>query len=117
MILHFTILLIFQLIGEAISRLALPFAPGPVIGMALFVAALALMPKLAEEMRATVTGFLGHLALFFVPAGVGVITQLPALGADAVAIAAALVASTLAAIAVGALVFAGAAKLVGGADD
>ncbi len=117
MILHFTILLAFQLIGEAISRLVLPFAPGPVIGMALFVCALALMPQLAEDMRKTVTAFLSHLALFFVPAGVGVITQLSVIGSDALAIGVALVLSTLAAIVVGALVFAGVSKLVGGAND
>lgn len=117
MILHFTILLALQLIGEAISRILLPFAPGPVIGLALFVIALALLPRLAEEMRNTVNGFLRHLSLFFVPAGVGVITQLNVIGADALAIGAALVASTLAAIIVGALVFAGVARLTGAGDD
>ena len=117
MILHFTILLVFQLIGEAISRLVLPFAPGPVIGLALFVLALAALPKLAEEMRDTVNGFLRHLSLFFVPAGVGVITQLSVIGADALAIGAALIASTLAAIIVGALVFTGVSRLIGAGDE
>ena len=45
------ILLTCQLIGEAAARgLALPF-PGPVLGMVLLVAALSLIPKLADLMR------------------------------------------------------------------
>ena len=114
MILHFAILLSFQLAGEAISRLAFPSAPGPVIGLALLVLALAVLPKLAEELRETVNGFLAHLSLFFVPAGVGVVTQLPQIGADGMAIFAAILISTAAAIAVGALTFAGVSRLTGG---
>lgn len=117
MILHFAILLSFQLAGEVLSRLLFPTAPGPVIGLALLVIALALVPKLAEELRATVNGFLAHLSLFFVPAGVGVVTQLPQIGADGLAIFAAILISTTAAIAVGALTFAGVARLTGGRDD
>lgn len=117
MILHFAILLSFQLAGEVVSRLAFPSAPGPVIGLALLVAALAMFPKLAEELRATVNGFLAHLSLFFVPAGVGIVTQLPQIGADGLAIFAAILVSTAAAITVGALTFAGVSRLMGGADD
>lgn len=117
MILHFAILLSFQLAGEVISRLAFPTAPGPVIGLALLVLTLALYPKLAEELRETVNGFLAHLSLFFVPAGVGVVTQLPQIGADGLAIFAAVLISTAAAIAVGALTFAGVSHLIGGGDE
>ncbi len=117
MILHFAILLSFQLAGEAISRPAFPSAPGPVIGLALLVLTLALFPKLADELRQTVNGFLAHLSLFFVPAGVGVVTQLPQIGADGLAIFAALLISTAAAITVGALTFAGVSRLIGGGDE
>lgn len=117
MILHFAILLSFQLVGEVISRLAFPSAPGPVIGLALLVVTLAAFPKLAEALRVTVNGFLAHLSLFFVPAGVGVVTQLPQIGADSLAIFAAVLISTAAAIAVGALTFAGVSRLTGGGDD
>lgn len=82
MILHFAILLSFQLVGEVFSRLAFPSAPGPVIGLALLVFARAIFPKLADELRKTVNGFLAHLSLFFIPAGVGIVTQLPQIGAD-----------------------------------
>ncbi|MEM7271099.1 MAG: CidA/LrgA family protein [Pseudomonadota bacterium] len=114
MIFHFAILLGFQLIGEVASRLLLPVAPGPVIGMALLFAALFASRKLAEAMRPTVDGFLGHLSLFFVPAGVGVVTQLSLIREEALAIGAALVLSTAAAILVGALTF---AALTKGASD
>ncbi len=117
MILHFAILLSFQLAGEVISRLAFPSAPGPVIGLALLVLTLALFPKLADELRQTVNGFLAHLSLFFVPAGVGVVTQLPQIGADGLAIFAAVLVSTASAITVGALTFAGVSRLIGGGDE
>ena len=117
MILHFAILLSFQLAGEVFSRLAFPSAPGPVIGLALLVFALVIFPKLADELRETVNGFLAHLSLFFIPAGVGIVTQLPQIGADGLAIFAAILISTAAAIAVGALTFAGVSRLIGGGDE
>ena len=74
------ILLICQLVGEAIARgLALPF-PGPVLGMVLLVAALSLIPKLVDLMRPVTSGILGHMSLLFVPAGVGVVGHFGALG-------------------------------------
>ena len=117
MILHFAVLLGFQLAGEAVSRLLFPIIPGPVLGLALLVAALALRPRLADELRETVSGFLSHLSLFFVPAGVGVVTQFSLIGADGFAIVVAVLASTVAAIAVGALTFAAIARATGDADD
>jgi len=111
------ILLTCQLVGEAASRgLALPF-PGPVLGMVLLVAALSLIPKLAELMRPVTSGILGHMSLLFVPAGVGVVGHFGALGGQGVALLAALVLSTIAAIAVGALTFAGIARLMGNTDE
>ena len=111
------ILLTCQLIGEAAARgLALPF-PGPVLGMVLLVAALSLIPKLADLMRPVTSGILGHMSLLFVPAGGGVVGHFGALGGQGVALLAALVLSTIAAIAVGALTFAGIARLMGNTDE
>lgn len=105
MILHLTTLLAFQLTGELISRgLHLPI-PGPVIGMALILAAFLASPRLAAAILPTAQGLLAHLSLLFVPAGVGVTRHLSRLGEDGPAIAAALVVSTIAAIALGALTF------------
>ena len=59
---------------------------------------------LAERLRGVIGGLLGHLSLFFVPAGVGVVAHLGEFRSDGLAIALALTVSTALAIAVAALV-------------
>ena len=60
-----------QLAGEFIARgLGLPI-PGPVLGLVILLAALALRPPLASALRPTTQVILAHLALMFVPAGAG----------------------------------------------
>ncbi len=106
-------ILCFQLLGETISRgLDLPL-PGPVIGLMLLVVGGILRPQMITFLRAAANGLLGHLSLFFVPAGVGIITHLAQFRDNALGISVALVVSTVLAIAVGALVFVGVAKLTG----
>jgi len=119
MIQALTLLLAFQLAGEATARaLSLPL-PGPVLGMVALTCALALSPRLMALMRPLAEGILSHLSLLFVPAGVGVVGHLSALGAMGPGLALAIVVSTVAAIAVGALTFAAVARLTGSdaADD
>ena len=117
MILHLTALLAFQLAGELISRgLALPI-PGPVIGMALIFIFFLTVPKAAQAILPTAQGLLAHLSLLFVPAGVGITRHLDRMGEDGPAIAAALILSTIAAIALGALAFQAVARLVGSGED
>jgi putative effector of murein hydrolase LrgA (UPF0299 family) len=115
-ILHFALLLLFQLAGEVLSRLWAPSVPGPVLGLALFAAALVASPRLLAAVRPTMTELLRHLSLLFVPAGVGVTVQLDRVAADGAAIGAALVISTAAGIAVGALAFRAVARLTGAGD-
>ena len=68
----FAILLLFQCLGEALAFvLHLPL-PGPVIGMLLLLAALAVSPRLMNIVEATGSELLRHLSLLFVPAGVGI---------------------------------------------
>ena len=111
------IVLGFQLVGEVISRgLGLPL-PGPVVGLVGLVVAYRLVPGLAERLRAVITGLLGHLSLFFVPAGVGVIAHLPILREQGLALGAAIVGSTLLALAAGAWAFVLVARLTGETDD
>jgi len=111
------IVLGFQLVGEVISRgLGLPL-PGPVVGLVGLVVAFRLVPGLAERLRAVITGLLGHLSLFFVPAGVGVIAHLPLLREQGLALGAAIVGSTLLALAAGAWAFVLVARLTGETDD
>lgn len=68
----FAILLVFQLAGEAVTQLLGLAVPGPVVGMALLFAAIALRPGLGHSLRAAAGGLLQHLSVLFVPAGVGV---------------------------------------------
>ncbi|MEM6303264.1 MAG: CidA/LrgA family protein [Pseudomonadota bacterium] len=91
----FGLLLGCQLAGEVAARgLGLP-VPGPVLGLILLLAAFWARPALLGLMRGTVTVILANLALFFVPAGVGVIGNLQVLAGDGLALLAVLVLSTV----------------------
>ena len=95
-----TALLAFQLAGEAlVAWLQIP-APGPVVGMGLLLAALIIRGGAPKALAETSKGVLNHLSLMFVPAGVGVTLHLTVLADAGAAIGAALVFSTLAAIAI-----------------
>ena len=99
-----TILLVFQLIGEAISHgLNLP-VPGPVIGFMLLLLALAIRGSVPAELRTTATGMLQHFGLMFVPAGVGVMVHLSRLRDEWLPISVAVVLSTVLTIGCTALV-------------
>lgn len=116
MINHIALILVFQLAGEVIARgLSLP-VPGPVLGMVMILALFVLRPAVAEAIRPTALGLLAYLSLLFVPAGVGIVGHVSALGSDGWAILAALFGSTVLAIATGALVFVGLARLMGRDD-
>ena len=103
MVRGFLILLAFQLVGEILARgLALP-APGPVVGLALLAASLALWrawrpfddQQLAQsDLGRTAEGLLASLSLLFVPAGVGIVQYLGLLREQGLALAAALLVST-----------------------
>jgi len=113
MILDIAALLGFQLLGEVLARaLVLPL-PGPVIGMALMLAAFLIRPAFARRILPTAQGLLRHLSLLFVPAGVGVIGHADALGRSGPALMLALVLSTVLALAAGALTFVALARLTG----
>lgn len=111
-----TILLACQLAGEVIVRAAGVPVPGPVLGMVLLCAALALRGGTPANLHTTASGLLAHLSLLFVPAGVGVMVHLDRLGDELVAILVALVLSTALTIAVTAIVFRLVARLTGAAD-
>jgi holin-like protein len=99
-----TLILTCQLTGELITRfLGLP-VPGPVAGMVMLFALLAIKGSVPRDVGAVGDALLKNLALLFVPAGVGVMAHLGLLGQDWLPISVALVGSTLATIAVTALV-------------
>ena len=112
-----TILLVFQLIGEVLAQLfALP-VPGPVIGMALLFAALALRGGPSVELRDTAQNLLQHLSLLFVPAGVGVMLHFGRIGDEWLPLMASLIGSTLLTIAVTALVLRALSRRAGGQGE
>lgn len=99
-----TLLLLFQLAGEAIVLFFSLPVPGPVVGMALLFAALAWRGGPPVTLRETTQNLLQHLSLLFVPAGVGVMLHFQRMADEWLPIIAALVASTFITIAVTALV-------------
>ena len=108
-----SLLLLFQLGGEIASRvLSLP-VPGPVVGMVAMVVVLAASRRVLDTVRPVIEVLLAHLSLLFVPAGVGIVAHLSLLADKGVAIMLAVFVSTIAAIAVGALVFTWVAKAMG----
>ncbi len=97
-------LLVFQLIGEVFARaLHLP-VPGPVIGMLLLFLALWLRGGPGKELQETGQSLLQHLSLLFVPAGTGIMVHLHRVANEWLPLAASLIISTAAALAVTALV-------------
>lgn len=89
-----------QFAGEVAARaLSLPL-PGPVLGLLLLLGLLAARGGPGEELRATSGTLLRHLSLLFVPAGVGVMTQLGPLAANWLPIAASILVSTALGLAV-----------------
>lgn len=94
-----TLLVSCQLIGEIVSQgIGLPI-PGPVLGLLLLLAGLMVRERLVRkgpgnDLKAAAQGLLGHLGLLFVPAGVGVVTQLDVLGRNWLPIAVSVLVST-----------------------
>ena len=93
-------LVLCQFGGEVVARgVGIPL-PGPVLGLVLLLVILIVRGGPGEGMLEASNGLLRHLSLLFVPAGVGIVTQLDALAQDWVAIVAAVLASTVLAVAV-----------------
>ena len=93
-------LFIFQALGELLSKFALPFIPGPVLGLVLLLAYLSLRGHLPASIDLVGSSVLQHLGLLFIPASVGVVLYLPILQAHAWAITATLAVSVVTTIAV-----------------
>lgn len=95
MLMSFAILLSFQLLGLiVVTTCSLP-VPAPVIGMLFLIVALMIYPPLLERTKQAANVFLSHLALLFVPAGVGLIDHAERIRGESLAILIALIVSTL----------------------
>jgi holin-like protein len=114
MLLSLGLILLCQLVGEAIARGTGVPVPGPVVGLALCVLLLVARDRAGRlapaEMRdctfeQTGRGILSHLSLLFIPAGVGVVQRLDVLAGNALVIVLALLVSTILSLAVTAWVF------------
>jgi holin-like protein len=126
MIRALALLLGCQLAGEIFSRaLALP-VPGPVIGLALLAAGALVHARIkrvdisaieATDLGRTAAALLGSLGLLFVPAGVGIVQQLPVIGAHALAIFVALLVSTVLTLLVTVYVFLAVKRLMARGRD
>ena len=99
-----TLLLGCQFAGEVVVRAARAPVPGPVLGLLILLTILTVRGGPGPELRSCSEALLRYLALLFVPAGVGVVTQLDVLGRNFMPVAVAVLVSTALAILVTALV-------------
>jgi holin-like protein len=89
------ILLLCQLAGTVLQQgTGLPI-PGPVLGLVILLGVLAWRGRVPVRLRDTCQGMLKYFGLLFVPAGVGVVGELQALRANALAIIIAIPVSTI----------------------
>jgi len=103
MIAAFALILVCQLFGEVVSELFDLPVPGPVIGLVLLFLGLLIKRNPPKVLTDAADNLLIHFSLLFVPAGVGVVTQIDRLKGDWLPIAAALIVSTLLAMVLTAL--------------
>lgn len=89
-----TLLLVFQLLGEAIALVFQLLVPGPVIGLVLLFAFLVVRGGPGRELQGTASGLLQHLSLLFVPAGTGVMLHIHRLSEEWLPLLLSLVLST-----------------------
>ncbi len=90
-----TILLIYELAGEAIKLILRLPIPGPVMGMILLFLTLLSQKSVANSVDFTSKVLLSHLSLLFVPAGVGVMVHFDQIRAEWLPISVTLLVSTV----------------------
>ncbi|WP_245418460.1 CidA/LrgA family protein [Cohaesibacter intestini] len=94
-----TLIFLCQLLGESIVTLLDLPVPGPVVGMALLFVGLSIKGGIPADIAMVGDNLLKHLSLLFIPAGVGVMLHAELLRTELLPISAALLVSTLLAIA------------------
>lgn len=92
------VLLLFQFIGECIAKFFVLLVPGPVIGMVLLLVFLLIKKGSFTSLDNAVALHLRYLPLLFIPAAMGIITQLDIISKEFWAIAIALFIGTLIAL-------------------
>jgi len=115
------LILLCQLIGEAVVRgLGLPL-PGPVLGLLLLLVLLLVRDRLKllafgplgnNGVETASKGLLAHLSLLFVPAGVGVVQNLDLIAEHGIAVAAILAISVIVTLLVTVMTFLSVSRLL-----
>ena len=100
-----TLLLVCQLLGEAVHRLTGLPLPGAVIGMVLLIGWLALRQRERPTLTAVAGWLTSHLSVMFVPAAVGVIDEGATLSHYGIGLLVATVTSTVLTMVVTVIVF------------
>ncbi|MCE5332578.1 MAG: CidA/LrgA family protein [Bacteroidales bacterium] len=88
-------ILLFYFLGELLSKLIHGFIPGSVLGMILLFLALFFKILDPEKVRSVATSITKNMAVFFVPAGVGLMVYAELVSNSLVAIVAAITVSTV----------------------
>lgn len=104
MIIGFVLLLTYLIIGITLEKFFSLPVPGAVVGMFLLLASLICSDKLSKYVRPMALVLISYLAVFFIPAGVGIILHTERIKNEWVAICSSLVLSTFLTLAVTALV-------------
>jgi len=96
----FFLILVCDLLGEALREMAHLPIPGPVVGMLLLAVLLVVSSprpntELPPQLERTAETLIANMGLLFVPAGVGVITEMSVLEAEWLPILVGLIGSTL----------------------
>lgn len=88
-------ILLFYFIGELLSKLMHGFIPGSVLGMVLLFLALFFKLLKPDKVQSVATVLTKNMAVFFVPAGVGLMVYAELVSKSFVAIIAAIAGSTV----------------------
>jgi len=91
-------LLSFQFLGECIAKLFSLLVPGPVIGMVLLLLFLMIKKSSFVSLDNAVSIHLRYLPLLFIPAAMGIITQVDIISKEFWAILVSLVIGTIVAL-------------------
>ncbi len=121
MLIGISLILLCQLIGEAVVRMTGIPVPGPVIGMALLIVFLWLKEMFGPvsatpgyyAVENTGRGLLANMSVLYVPASVGIIDKFDVISRYGWTMVIAIAGSTVLALAATALTFMAVAKLTG----
>lgn len=71
----FVVVVALMLAGEVVADAVAPILPGPLVGMVLLLALFALRGGVPVSFEAPAAGFMSYLALFVLPASLGIVEE------------------------------------------